>query len=291
MNYYIKCAADGTPLSFFTSADELTGYETQESAGGTQPYIIPATLVNGPAPYRATAPNLTADPAQIDYPYLSLAAVVAWKKAELSTILETKKSPFTWNDGTGNDNYRLSGDLRDWMFMVTSAYFSNGGAVGWRLDGTQTIWPLPGLFPRDNADLQVVTVNKTNGAVTTLTYAASNPGAAQYTITTTLGVGTIITLGAAGTSGNFLVAAVVPGTDWPWLTDAVVKKTWTQAQYRGFLWAVYGHLWACAGRYYALHTAIVEVTGTDQEKIEKLTDPENAGYIDLTTGWPVTAVN
>lgn len=222
---------------------------------------------------------------------LSLDAVVAWKKDQLSNILSAKKSPFAWDDGGGTANYRLDGDIKDWMFLVAANYFSNGGAVGWRLDGSQVIWPLPGLFPRTNADLQVVVVNKTNGAVSTLTYAASNPGATEYTITTTLGTGVVITLGAGGTAGNFLVAAVVPPADWPWLTAAVVKKTWTQAQYRAFLWAAFAQLWGCAGRYYALHTAITSVTGTDEEKIAKLTNPDDPGYIDLTTGWPETSVN
>lgn len=222
---------------------------------------------------------------------LTLDQVVSWKKGILSDVLTSKKSPFTWDDGSGEDAYRLDGDLRDWMFMVATTFFSNGGAVGWRLDGTQVIWPLPGLFPRDHDDLQLVVVNKTNGAVTPLTYAASNPGASEYTITTTLGVGAIVTLGAAGTAGNFLIGAVVPGADWPWLTAAVVKKTWTQAQYRNYLWAVFAHLWACAGRYYALYNAIVGVTGTDAEKIDKLTNPENPAYVDLSGGWPATSVN
>lgn len=222
---------------------------------------------------------------------ISLDAVVAWKKGVLSDVLSVKKSPFTWDDGDGSASYRLDGDLKDWMFMVTATYFSNGGAVGWRLDGSQVIWPLPGLFPRDNDDLQVVVVNKTNGAVSTLTYAASNPGATEYTITTILGAGAVITLGAGGTAGNFLVAATVPPANWPWLTAAVVKKTWTQEQYRNYLWAAFAHLWACAGRYYGLYNAIVGVTGTDAEKIDKLTNPENPAYVDLTTGWPATSVN
>lgn len=222
---------------------------------------------------------------------LSLDVVVAWKKGELSDVLFAKKSPFAWDDGAGTANFRLDGDLMNWMFMVATTFFSNGGAAGWRLDGSQVIWPLPGLFPRTNADLQVVIVNKTNGAVSTLTYAASNPGATEYTITTTLGTGVVITLGDGGTAGNFLVAAVVPPADWPWLTAAVVKKTWTQAQYRNYLWAAYAHLWGCAGRYYALYNAIVGVTGTDEEKIAKLTNPANPDYVDLTTGWPETSVN
>lgn len=209
-HYYIQCAANGTPTGWFSRETALENYETAETAAGKQPYILQATLVNGPSAFRELEPDLTTDPAEINYPYLPLASVVAWKKGQLSNILTVKKSPFTWDDGAGATNYRLDGDLKDWMFMVSAAYFANGGAVGWRLDGSQVIWPLPGLFPRTNADLQVVVVNKTNGAVTTLTYAASNPGATEYTITTTLGTGLIITLGAAGTSGNFLVAAVVP---------------------------------------------------------------------------------
>lgn len=221
---------------------------------------------------------------------LTLADVVAWKQGVLSEILETKKSPFVWDDGSGDDNYRLTGDLKDWMFMVAATYFANGGSGCHRLDGSQTIWPLVGAFPRDHDDLQVTVINKTTGAVTTLTYAASGPGATEYTIVTTIGSGTIISIGSAGTAGNFLAWAVVPSADWPWLTDSVVKKVWTQAQYRNYLWAAFGHLWACAGRYYALWTAIASVTGTDAEKIAKLTDPLDPDYVDLTGGWPATSV-
>lgn len=261
--------------------------------------IVSATMVNAnynPLTHVRSGPEITVGQdyaATVTYTLtaIPLSEVVTWKKGILSDVLTVKKSPFTWDDGDGAANYRLDGDIKDWMFMGAATFFSNGGAVGWRLDGTQTIWPLPGLFPRDNDDLQLVNMNKTTGAISPLTYAASDPGAGEYTIVSTSAVGVVVRSGAAGTAGDFIIGAVVPPANWPWLTAAVVKKTWTQAQYRAYLWAAFAHLWACTGRYYGLYNAIVGVTGTDAEKIEKLTNPEDPAYVDLTTGWPETSVN
>ena len=257
---------------------------------GTKPYYAVATLLSSPAGYRAATATLTLDPATIDYAYLSVAQIIQWKYGQLSEVLNTKKSPFAYNDGDSSANYIIAGDLLTWQLLIAAVFRLNGGFSQTKLDGTELNHVFAGLYPRDDGDMEVFTINNTTAARTNLTYAASSPGAGEYTIASRSVDRLLITLGAAGTSGHVLCCKVSPAAN-DWIDEDVALKSWTEAQFQDYYWGVYGHLKACGDRYYALHGLIAGVTGTDAEKIAKLTDPGDPNYIDLTVGWPATSVN
>jgi hypothetical protein len=117
MYYYIKVAANGTPLDHVSRETPFEGYETAESAGGTQPYYVEATLDKPPlgTGEKWEGPTYSLDPPTISYSIVAIPNPTVipaldfferFQKTERKAIRQAAKT---------ND------DLEDWIDLLRVA--------------------------------------------------------------------------------------------------------------------------------------------------------------------------